>query len=103
MGAYLDFIPTTRWNWDVAQDIQKSPLWPYCGKAAGIFKCPADQSTVVPSSGPFAGRRTARVRSMSMSVWFGGVGGDIKGPHVPRLTRPPWRPYLRLGDLIYPR
>ena len=102
MGGYLDFIPTNRSNWDVAQDIQKSPLWPYCGKAAGIFKCPADQSTVVPSSGPFAGRRMARVRSMSMSVWFGGFGGDINGPNVPGLTSPPWRLYLRLGDLIDP-
>ena len=30
-----------RSNWDVEQDIKKSPLWPYCGKNAGIWKCPA--------------------------------------------------------------
>ena len=40
MGGYLDFSPANLSNWDVGEDIQKSPLWPYCGKAAGIFKCP---------------------------------------------------------------
>jgi prepilin-type N-terminal cleavage/methylation domain-containing protein len=102
MGGYLDFSPANRSNWDVAEDIQKSPLWPYCGKAAGIFKCPADQSTVVPSSGPFFGRPTARVRSMSMSIWFGGFGGDLNAPGLAGLTSPPWRLYLRLGDLVDP-
>src|SRR5438132_9060255 len=29
MGGYLDFSPANRSNWDVAEDIQKSPLWPY--------------------------------------------------------------------------
>jgi len=102
MGGYLDFNPANRSNWDVTEDIQKSPLWPYCGQAAGIFRCPADHSTVVPSSGPFAGRRTARVRSMSMSIWFGGFGGNINGPSLPGLGNPPWRLYLRLGDLTDP-
>src|SRR5260370_20560965 len=45
MGGYLDFSPTNDSNWDVTRDIQPSPLWPYCGKCAGIFKCPADRST----------------------------------------------------------
>src|SRR5437867_4325607 len=26
MGGYLDFIPANRSNWDVAEDIQKSPI-----------------------------------------------------------------------------
>src|SRR5262249_33480655 len=26
----LDFDPSNTSNWDVTQDIQKSPLWPYC-------------------------------------------------------------------------
>ena len=102
MGGYLNFSPANRSNWDVSQDIQKSPLWPYCGKAAGIFKCPADQSTIVPSSGAFAGRRTPRVRSMSMSIWFGGFGGELKPPGQLGLGSPPWRLYLRLGDLVDP-
>jgi len=69
MSGYLDFSQANRSNWDVSQDIQKSPLWSYSGNAAGIFKCRADQSTIVLSSGSFSGRRTPRVRSMSMSIW----------------------------------
>jgi len=33
-------------NWDINRNITKSPLWPYCGKQPGIWKCPADKSTV---------------------------------------------------------
>jgi len=96
MSGTLDFNPTNRSNWDLNEDIRKSPLWAYCGNAAGIFKCPADQSTIVPSSGPFAGRRTPRVRSMSMSAWLGGFGGELT------VLSPPWRLYLSLGDLVDP-
>ena len=67
----LNFDPGNPSNWDVTQDIEKSPLWPYCGKSTGIWKCPADHSTVFPSSGPFAGRPMPRVRSVSMSTWAG--------------------------------
>ena len=103
MGGYLDFSPTNASNWDVTRDIQSSPLWPYCGKCAGIFKCPADRSTVVPSSGPFAGRSTPRVRSMSMSIWFGGFGGGLNNTSAGAgVASPPWRLYRRLGDLVDP-
>ena len=37
-------------NWDVNQDIKRSPMWQYCGNSVGIWKCPADQSTIVPAS-----------------------------------------------------
>ena len=104
MGGFLDFNPANDSNWDVRRDIQTSPLWPYCGKSAGIFKCPADRSTVVPSTGPFAGRRTPRVRSMSMSVWFGGFGGVLNASDTGSdgVSSPPWRLYRRLGDLVDP-
>src|SRR5262245_36042866 len=104
MGGFLDFDPANQSNWDVRRDIQTSPLWPYCGKSAGIFKCPADRSTVVPSTGPFAGRRTPRVRSMSMSVWFGGFGGVLNASDTGSdgVSSPPWRLYRRLGDLVDP-
>jgi hypothetical protein len=26
-------------NWELTRDIMKSPLWPYCGNSAGIWKC----------------------------------------------------------------
>src|SRR5262249_60585952 len=102
MGGFLDFDPANRSNWDVTRDIQTSPLWPYCGKCAGIFKCPADRSTIVPSAGPFAGRRTPRVRSMSMSTWFGGFSGTLNIPGQPNLSSPPCRMTLPLSDLIQP-
>jgi len=35
---------------------KKSPMWQYCGNSVGIWKCPADRSTVVPSSGPLPGK-----------------------------------------------
>lgn len=105
MDGVLDYQPANRSNWDVKQDIEKSPLWNYSGGSHGIFKCPADQSSVVPSSGPFAGRRVPRVRSMTMSGWIGGLGGvnmpgNIRG--LPGLSSPPWRLYRQLGDLNDP-
>jgi type II secretory pathway pseudopilin PulG len=100
VGGIMDFNPGNRSNWDVSADIAVSPLWPYCGKCAAIFKCPADRSMIVPSSGPFAGKPTPRVRTMSMSVWFGGFGGEISA--YPGVSSPPWRLYLKLSDLNDP-
>src|SRR6266545_764490 len=71
MFGGLDFSSWNTSNWDTNRDIVKSPLWPYAGKQAGLLKCPADQSTVIPSSGPYIGRRVPRVRSISMSHVFG--------------------------------
>lgn len=96
----LDLRPDNPSNWDVTRDIQASPLWPYCGGSASIFKCPADMSRVTPSSGPYQGRSVPRVRSMAMSLWFGGFGGDLH--HSPGATSPPWRLYRRLDDLVDP-
>jgi len=101
MPGFLDFTPANRSNWDVSYDIAASPLWPYCGKSPALFKCPGDYSTIVPSSGPSTGRQTARVRSYSMSHWFGAFGAKPIRPGSPGLA-PPWRIYIRLNDLIDP-
>lgn len=53
-------------NWDINQDVVKSPMWPYTGKSAAIFKCPADNASVLVS-----GVKRPRVRSNSMSQVFG--------------------------------
>jgi len=66
----LDFNPANRSNWDVNQDIKKSPMWPYCGNNLGIWKCPSDRSYV-----EVEGERKPRVRSMSMNIFLGGWGG----------------------------
>jgi prepilin-type N-terminal cleavage/methylation domain-containing protein/prepilin-type processing-associated H-X9-DG protein len=65
VNGNLDFNPGNRSNWDIEQDIKKSLLWPYCGKSPGIWKCPADKSTVKLPTGI-----VPRVRSVSMNAWF---------------------------------
>lgn len=60
----MDFS-ANRGNWDVNQDIARSPLWSYCGKNARIWRCPADKSTV-----KAAGIIYPRVRSLAMNAWF---------------------------------
>jgi prepilin-type N-terminal cleavage/methylation domain-containing protein/prepilin-type processing-associated H-X9-DG protein len=66
----LDNNPANPSNWDVTVDIEKSPLWKYCGNNHAIWRCPADQSAVIVS-----GQSKPRVRSMSMNVYLGGWGG----------------------------
>jgi len=73
----IDNDPNNHSNWDPAMDIYNSPLWPYCGKSLGIWRCPGDRSVVnVPGIG-----LKPRVRSMSMNIYlgaFGGVDGGLK-------------------------
>ena len=97
----MNFEPANISNWDITRDIQQSPLWPYCGKATGIWKCPADRSSVVPSAGPFSGKRTPRVRSMSMSIWLGGFCGGLQ-TGFPGVSSPPWRIFHKLSDFTSP-
>jgi prepilin-type N-terminal cleavage/methylation domain-containing protein/prepilin-type processing-associated H-X9-DG protein len=70
----LDFAPANRSNWDINQDITKSPMWPYCANNAAIFKCPADHSVVT-----VAGVIKPRVRSVAMNLFLGGFGGNDPG------------------------
>lgn len=85
-------------HWDVRQDLQKSPLWNYAGKSAGIFRCPADKSTVT-----FAGKQYPRVRSLSISQVFG--NGPRAGEWLNGDTSTgagPFRTYDRLGMVARP-
>ncbi len=97
ISGQLDFLGSNPSNWDPEVDIKKSVLWPYCGKAVGIFKCPADQSVVKPTTGPAKGTTVSRVRSMAMNLWVGGDGplGDVP-------WQASWRVYRRLSDMIDP-
>ncbi len=105
LSGIMNYVPQNRSNWDPAQDIQKSLLWPYL-KSAAPFKCPADRSVVTPDSGPYKGKPVPRVRSMSLGFWLGGWdGGDITptenggwGPY----SGGGWRIYLKFGDLMDP-
>ena len=85
----LDFNGANRSNWDLNQDLAKSCLWPYCGAAAGIWRCPADKSTV-----RYAGVTYPRVRSISMDAWFNSTDvGDFGSA---------FRIYKNLSDLTDP-
>jgi prepilin-type N-terminal cleavage/methylation domain-containing protein len=57
-------------NWDPSLTIERSPMFPYCGKNVILWKCPADRSFVTVN-----GEAKPRVRSMSMNVFLGGWGG----------------------------
>src|SRR6266404_9279147 len=86
-----DFNGGNRSNWDINEDLTRSPLWRYAGNAHGIFQCPSEQSSVMPITGPSKDQRVRRVRSMAMSVWIGGLDGlfDV----APGLSERIWRVY----------
>jgi prepilin-type N-terminal cleavage/methylation domain-containing protein/prepilin-type processing-associated H-X9-DG protein len=95
-------------NWDPEVSIKKGALWPYCDNAR-VWRCPADRSRVVLSSGPRRGQRVSRVRSMMMSIWMGGVGpefgfggDDGTFDFGPGVNSRAWRMYRRLNSLVDP-
>jgi prepilin-type processing-associated H-X9-DG protein len=87
----LDFNGGNKANWEITNNLTMSPLWSYCGKQPGIWKCPADQATVT-----VGGRATPRIRSMSMNIWVGGNQGTDGG------WGPKWRVYRKIGDMLRP-
>jgi prepilin-type N-terminal cleavage/methylation domain-containing protein len=89
--GWMNFDPNNPSNWDINQDLVKSPMWSYCGNSAAIWKCPADRSAVTVN-----GQRLPRVRSMSMNVWVGGFAGLVP------LSGGNWRVYLRQSDFVDP-
>lgn len=58
-------------NWNVDTTLAQGVLWPYVVTARASYRCPADQSKVVPTSGPCAGQSVSRIRSLSMNSWLG--------------------------------
>ncbi|HTY89328.1 MAG TPA: prepilin-type N-terminal cleavage/methylation domain-containing protein [Candidatus Acidoferrum sp.] len=101
VSGWMDFDPNNRSNWDVAQDIEQSPLWSYCGRSASIWKCPADYSFVVVN-----GQEKPRVRSMSMNFWLGGFKGidlGLSGDPAPfNRGGGAWRIYLNTREMVNP-
>ena len=85
----LDFDGNNRSNWDINQDLARSLLWSYCGKSAGIWRCPADHSTV-----KYKGVSYPRVRSLSMDAWFNST--DVEG------FGGGFRVYKKMSDLVDP-
>jgi prepilin-type N-terminal cleavage/methylation domain-containing protein len=99
----LNFDPGNPSNWNPDVDIKKSPIWPYCGTSADIWRCPADNSAVVVS-----GQRRYRVRSMSMNMWVGGFGGrdgsapgrGYSGGDGATYGGSLWRVFLKLPEIL---
>jgi len=89
----LDFT-SSAYNWDINNDLVKSPLWPYTGKSAPIWRCPADKSVIR------VGTETKpRVRSNSMSQVFG-TGEWLDGG--PNRNQTAWRTYSKMSTIANP-
>jgi prepilin-type N-terminal cleavage/methylation domain-containing protein/prepilin-type processing-associated H-X9-DG protein len=100
----LDFDGANASNWDVNQDIAKGPLWEPCGKAAGVWKCPSDQSMVRPATGPRRGQLVSRVRSISMNNFVGGNGelAFLSGWTQDGWPAGVWRVFRKQSEMIDP-
>jgi len=97
ISGSLDFNnPASPSNWDINQDITVSPMWPYTGKSAGIYKCPSDRSTVA-----FNGKTYPRVRSISMSQVFG-YGEWLDGAYVRPNPSSAWAVFGKLAAIRTP-
>jgi prepilin-type N-terminal cleavage/methylation domain-containing protein/prepilin-type processing-associated H-X9-DG protein len=89
VSGSLDYSASAS-NWDVNQDLVKSPLMPYLGQRNfSIWKCPADLVTVRNS----AGAKMPRVRSNSMSQVFD------NGSWLPASQ---WRTYEKTDHIMIP-
>jgi hypothetical protein len=91
--THMDLSPQNRPNWDTNLDIVLRPLWPYTGKNASIYRCPADESFVMVNGVP-----TPRVRSVSMNLYLGGFAGTLSG--LPNTEG--YRMFFKTTDLITP-
>jgi prepilin-type N-terminal cleavage/methylation domain-containing protein len=105
VGGVMDFNSANIANYSVQflLDPKYARLGPYA-KAAGIFKCPADRSTV--STG---GQTFKRVRSVAMSQAVGTMLGSplrpVVGPWLGGDNNNPstdWCTYGKLGDITKP-
>ncbi len=92
VAGWLDYNGSNPDNTNSAKllDQQWAKLAPYT-TAAGIYKCPADQSKI--RSG---GRIYSRVRSMTMSTMIACSGGIVWGPS------PPYRLFFKMADFVEP-
>lgn len=106
LNGLINFVPDWPSNWDINQDIAKSPLWPYSGHQAGIWKCPAENSVAL-----VKGKYLPRVRSMAMNFWVGGFristgvgsdGGQSGSGHPEVLGGYLWRVYTHMNDFTRP-
>jgi prepilin-type N-terminal cleavage/methylation domain-containing protein/prepilin-type processing-associated H-X9-DG protein len=75
-------------NWNITNDMIKSPLWTYISGARNVFKCPADKAMVT-----VRGQKLPRIRSISMGQHFG---------HGSWLPNSVYRTYDRMSQITDP-
>ena len=98
VSGWLDLTaPTKRDNWDIEQDVKKSPLWRFGANSAGVWHCPSDKSTGINSRG----QSCPRVRSYSINPPVGGPS-DRNCGGVPWLDFSRYRAFYKLGDMVAP-
>ena len=64
----MDFNTANKSNWDPTVDIMQSPMWPYCGKNLGIWKCPSDPGPPGPLSCRQSGIVFSLLRSFQLEI-----------------------------------
>ena len=89
--------PSLRDNWDLETTIKKGAIWPYTGKTANIYKCPADKTMALIGSGARKGEKVPWVRSLSMNSWLGMNQGEYTW-----FGGKEFRAYLKMSDLVDP-
>lgn len=84
-----------RLNWDPDYMVKQSLLWTYCGKNAGIWRCPGDSKyPCTPSTGASAKQTFPRQRSISMLHWFNSREADWHGSGYTK--------YTKMSDVMHP-
>jgi prepilin-type N-terminal cleavage/methylation domain-containing protein/prepilin-type processing-associated H-X9-DG protein len=93
-GGFLDFLPNEPYDYDPTVNIEKSPLWPYCGKSTGIFICPSDTSWVAVNGKG----QLPRVRSYSMNAFMGGESSE----GFTGVTPGSFKVFTKLSNVVLP-
>src|SRR5437899_63245 len=91
--THMDYT-SDPYNWDPTIDIMVRPLWKY-SQNAGIYKCPADRSTVKTASGD----TKPRVRTMSMNLYVGGFASKNGGTDGGWPWAAPYVIYSKMNDI----
>jgi len=98
VSGWLDLTnPQKRDNWDVEQDLMKSPLWRQGADAPNVWRCAADKTTGINPHG----QRVPRVRSYSINPPVGGPSERTCGG-VPWLDFTGFHVFYKLGDMVDP-
>lgn len=98
VSGWLDLTnPRKRDNWDVSNNIARSPLWRHGADAPAVWRCPADRTTGIDTQG----QKRPRVRSYSIDPAVGGPSDKSCGG-VPWLDFSGFHVFYKLGQMADP-